>query len=240
MRSPYPQWLSLSALLVVGCGGGQAEPAQAADPSAGSEQYEPREEAEPEDDLQVAGLRGTLSQDEVQMALEPRMLKFANCVAKRTRHVDMIAGGVGLAFVVKTDGSVRSVVLTDSNVGDRVAERCILKVARKIRFPDPHGGEAEFGWSFEVPLDPEVRPAVPWAESDAASVIAEHGAAVSSQCGAGFKVTVYVDTDGSVLAAGVVSQAEADEAALDCVSEAVGTWTFPTPGSYPAKLSFSL
>ena len=238
MRIPKLLPWALSCVPLFACGGGEsAEMATASESSSGADLADSEEEVD--DGVQMEGLRGTLSQDEIQMSLEPRMLKFANCVAKRTGDNETIAGNVGLAFLVSVDGSVGEVKLTRSEVGDRRAERCILKVARKVRFPDPHGGEAEFEWSFEVPADPEVRPPVPWTATEVATVLEEQGDSVRESCGTGYEVTVYVNTDGSVLGAGAVSES-GDEASLDCVSDAVAAWTFPSPGPYPSKVTFPL
>ena len=55
-----------------------------------------------------------------------------------------------------------------------------------------------------------------------------------------FEATVYVATDGSVLAAGVTPPDEAGESDVDCLVSTLKAATLPSPGSWPAKVTFSL
>lgn len=219
-----------------GSSGPEIEEANSAE-SSGAE----RERPEPEDSLSVTGLRGTLSQEEIRKALDPRMPKLSRCVQKRSGDIEWLSGSMHLTFLVAVDGSVASVYPTASTMGDRETERCVLEVAKATRFPRPHGGEAEFSWSFEVPLDSDIREPVPWGQAEASSVLATYGSQVTASCGGGvYGITAYIDTDGKVLAAGAATSDEADADKLDCVTQAVRGWTFMSPGSYPAKLQFSL
>ena len=228
--------LALFALLAA-CGGSQAstEAPESEERASGGE----REEAQ--DSLSISGLRGTLSQDEVQRALEPRMPKFARCVQKRAGELEWLSGSMEFSFLVAEDGTVKSVFPTRSSMGDRDTERCAVEVARATRFPQPHGGEAEFNWSFEVPLDSEVREPIAWGDAEASAVVGEHGREVTDACGAHeYGITAYVDTEGKVVSAGAASAKEASAEQLDCVVEAVRAWSFASPGSYAAKIQFSL
>src|SRR5688500_4303567 len=96
--------LSICPALLSACGGKPVD-APRAEPSSGQE----REHEGEQDSLSVQGLRGTLSQEEVQNALEPRMPKFARCVQKRSDQVEWLSGHVALEFHVKLDGSVATV-----------------------------------------------------------------------------------------------------------------------------------
>jgi len=221
----------------VACGAQAPVEAPEESASSGSE----AEHGEAPDSLSVTGLRGTLSQHEIQGALEPRMLKFSRCVQKRSGDVEWVSGAMAFEFKVALNGQVASVYPRQSSMGDRETERCMLEVAKATRFPPPHGGEAEFGWSLEVPLDSDIRPPVPWSASDVGAVLSERASELSAQCGSGpFDLTAYVDTSGKVVAVGGAVQSEASAAQLDCVTEAVQGWVFPSPGSYAAKLNFQL
>ena len=144
-------------------------------------------------------------------------------------------------FKVALNGSVASVYPKQSSMGDRETERCMLEVAKGTRFPAPHGGEAEFSWSLEVPLDPDIRTPVPWSAVEAGTVLSERAPELSTQCGAGpFDLTAYVDIEGKVVAVGGSAQSEEGAGQLDCVTQAVQGWVFPSPGSYAAKLNFQV
>jgi hypothetical protein len=234
--------LSKSSWLVMWCLAGTACGARApVETPAETESSGAEERTESSDSLSVTGLRGTLSQHEIQGALEPRMLKFSRCVQKRSGDVEWVSGAMAFEFKVGLDGSVASVYPKQSSMGDRETERCMLDVAKSTRFPAPHGGEAEFGWSLDVPLDPEVRAPVPWTAVEAGTVVTERAPELSEQCGSGpFDLTAYVDTTGKVVAVGGAAQSEASAAQLDCVTQAVQGWAFPSPGSYAAKLNFQV
>jgi hypothetical protein len=200
-----------------------------------------REPAEEHDSLSVQGLRGTLSQEEVQGSLEPRMPKFARCVQKRSDQVEWLSGHVSLEFHVKLDGSVASVYPRETSMGDRATERCIEEVARGTRFPAPHGGEADFAWSLDVPLDSSIREPVALGTSDVSEVLTASTPLVQNACGGGsYAVTAYVDPEGKVVAAGASAADEASAAKLDCVAETVQSFVFASPGSYAAKVTFSI
>jgi hypothetical protein len=224
-------------MTLVACG--SSEPASEPEVAESSGHEAAREESP--DELAVSGLKGTLSQDEVQNALEPRMPKFARCVQKRAGAVEWLAGSIELSFRVAVDGSVAAVFPTRSSMGDRDTERCALDVARATRFPKPHGGEAEFTWSFEVPLDGEIRPPVDWGADAAGVFLSEHASQVTASCGPGsYAVTAYVDTEGKVVSAGAAAGSEAEAEQLDCVLEVVRAFSFESPGSYAAKIQFAI
>jgi hypothetical protein len=234
------KYITYGVLLSIGCTtaacGQKAEEAvPAVSESSGSERA-------PEDHggLSISGLRGTLSQDEIQGALEPRMPKLSRCMQKRLGAVEWLSGEVKFQFRVAVDGSVATVYPSQSNMGDRETERCLLEVAKATRFPQPHGGEAEFSWPLEVPPDPEVRPPVPWTLENAGD-LADQVAELKAQCPGGpYSVSAYIDTEGKVVAAGGAARDEASAAQLDCISSAVSAWSFESPGSYAAKLTFDI
>lgn len=229
------KWVGLGALAFSACGAPpKAEPEAAAHAASGAERAQ-----DEGDTMSVAGLRGTLSQHEIQNALEPRMPKFSRCVQKRAGEVEWVSGAVEFQFLVALDGSVKRVFPSQSSMGDRDTERCMLEVAQATRFPPPRGGEAEFAWSLEVPIDPDVREPVSWTAADVQAALVEALPQLKAQCGgSAYQVTAYVDTEGRVVAAGAAAGDEASAAGLDCVAQAVQALSFPSPGSYAAKLSF--
>lgn len=227
-------WLFVG--LVAGCGGASSESStETAAESEGSERPAPRDQQ-----LAVTGLRGTLSQSEIQNALEPRMLKFSRCVQRRSDAVEWLSGKVDLTFHIALDGSVASVFPSASSMGDRETERCIVDVAKSVRFPAPHGGEADFSWPLEVPLDPDVREPVTWDPAQFNEVLLTNAETALASCIGSFAITAYIDPEGHVVAAGASTLEPNDAEKLDCISDAVKTWTFPSPGSYAAKVSFNL
>jgi hypothetical protein len=196
----------------------------------------------PQDDaLAVSGLLGTLSQQEIQGALEPRLPKFLRCATQRRGQVDVLAGALTMRFEIAVDGTVDHVQPAESTLGDRETERCMLEIAKATRFPAPHGGEAEFRWPLELPPDTDVRPPVELLPDPERAPLAAGRAELHARCGGGpVLVTAYVEPTGQVLAAGVAASELATPSELDCVAEGVRAFRFDSPGSYVGKLSFPL
>lgn len=234
-------WL---AVVTAGCGGGdesatEAEGFTAAESTEGDE--EPRE-----DGVQIQGLMGTLNPQDVELALEPKMQRFAQCFASRYGDLELVGGHFQMSFRVGRDGGVEWVFPRRSTVGDRETERCLLDVARRTRFRQPRGGDAaEFNWSLDFDPPDDVRPPFNWDAERAGNTLVELGPEVLSQCRPGgvrarYLVTAYVAPGGNVMAAGAAADAPEAAESLECVSQAIREWELPDPGSYPAKITFVL
>jgi hypothetical protein len=230
--------LSIALILSFGCGGAQTAPT--AVPKAQDTSREEGEETE--DEMEVAGIMGTIPTHLIQERLQPKLTSFQNCLAQRSQEVEFIAGRIELYFRVRLDGSVRAVFPRGSTVGDREAERCIVDIASRTRFPSPRGGgEAEFAWQFEVDPPQDIRQPVAW-ESERVATVVRDKAVSLNHCrkNAHYTVTAYVAPGGTVIAAGVAASASEGPDSLDCVVNEVHSWTMPDPGSYPAKVTFRI
>jgi hypothetical protein len=234
----------LAALVALGalpaCAGasGDATPDEGS-ATAGSE----APEAEPDDGMQIEGTLGTISEAAIQDGIQRNLPRISRCFSDRYDAVEVLGGHMDMAFRIKMDGNVRWVYLRDSTVGDRETERCILNVLSRIQFRRPHGGEAEFVTPLDLDPPEDVRPPVEWQPSRVAELVSTEGAALLERCGAqgqAFHVTAYVAPGGQALAAGAAVETPDVEEPLDCVAEGVRSWTWPDPGSYPAKVSFDL
>ncbi len=242
---PFSIIVAASCALVVGCGSSTPNPVE---PVAQTHVDRHREaiESEPERQVQIEGLMGTISADRVNQAMEPRMDRFLRCFTDRYDAVRVLGGHIEMSFRIHIDGTVRWVYPSTSTIGDRATERCLLDVAGRARFSRPRGGEAEFAYPLDLDTPEDVRPPVSWSSSDITDVLEENGQAVVSSCRprgsrAQFNVTAYVKRGGDVMAAGVsCDDPELSSQVLDCVADAVKSWNMPDPGSYPAKVSFTL
>ncbi|HEY6877991.1 MAG TPA: hypothetical protein VI299_08220, partial [Polyangiales bacterium] len=79
----------------------------------------PESRAPADESLGVSGLLGTLSQREIQGALEPKLPKFLRCATQRLGELDVLAGALTMRFNVAVDGSVAAVQPVESTLGDR-------------------------------------------------------------------------------------------------------------------------
>ena len=229
--------LFFSLSVAIGCGGGSSESTQTTTTTVDRRHEEPP----PDDGSSITGLMGTISQQAVQDTLEPRMESFMHCFETRLAAVQFLGGEIRMAFRIHTDGTVMWVYPAESSLGDRDVETCIVGVAQRAHFPRPHGGEAEFSWGFALDPPGDVRAPVSLASGGIDELVESQENAVRTQCGQGpYHVTAYVQPGGTVLAAGVATDSSDTAAHLDCVASAVRSWTFPDPGSYAGKVSFSL
>ncbi len=228
--------VALTLAFVGGCAGEESTDAPAeVEETSGHERALARN-----DGAQIEGLMGTISSDAVERTMEARMGRFLRCFQRRHEAVEVLGGTIDLAFRVRVDGTVLWVYPRESTIGDRETERCILEAARSARFAPPRGGEAEFAYPLTLDTPPEVRPPLHWDASRVAAKVEENRGEIVD-CGPGpYTVTVYVAPGGQVLAAGASTTDPERADDLDCVARSVSTWSMPDPGSYPAKVTFSL
>ncbi len=231
----------LSILLVIGLAacGGESTDAEETEQSSSSGSERP---AERDDGLAISGLMGTIRQDQVENALNPRLPRFQRCFEQRMGTVELLGGNIRMAFRIHVDGSVAWVYPAESDIGDRDTERCVLEVAQGTRFPQPRGGEAEFQWGFGLDPADDLRPPLNWS-SGSLGRAADQVAALGRQCharGPGHTITAYINPGGEVLAAGGTMPDQDGTDALDCILEGVRGIAMPDPGSYPAKITFTV
>ncbi len=168
------------------------------------------------------------------------------CYTTGLERLDYLSGDVKFYIRVKADGRLHWAFFEQSTIGDRQTEQCMLGVLGDTQWPIPDGGEAEVhtGLGFDAPSG--VRAPSDWSADRVAQAVAQKGDAASAckKHGSGtFQVTAYVGSDhgsGHVLAAGAAAPNAASAPDVDCVLGVVRGMKLPSPGSYPAKVSFSL
>lgn len=191
--------------------------------------------------MDVSGLMGTIPERKILSTLEPKLPRFQRCFFEGSSEVEFIGGAIEFYFRVGLDGGVEWVFLRKSDVGHRATERCLLDQAARARFPEPQGGgAAEFAWGFALdPLD-GVRPPVAWDAERVVEALRE-GSEAFGQCGPGpYVVTAYVAPGGGVLGAGAAAGSYEASQQVDCVVEVVRGLSMPDPGSYAAKVTFTV
>jgi hypothetical protein len=241
IRAPLARCMALVSLglAAASCGGGTAKHAtsktQAAAPAPSPKRKKP---------LAVSGQLGSLDQGKVDQTFNHLMPRFGDCLAQASSRVEFIGGHVKFFVRIGTDGTTKWVYLTESTLGDRDAERCMLGVTRDTQWPPPLEGEGQAQKAFDFDPSPDVRDAVPWGPDRVAKTVSGARGKLG-QCTHGapgrYRATVYVQTNGSALAAGVTPPDERGEnAAVDCMVGIIKNLHFPSPGSWPAKVSFDI
>lgn len=236
--------LALALLCGAGCGA-SAPAARTTLPRARRAAVAPPMRAEPRPVMQTFGLTGSLASDEVRHSLAGSENDFAGCFTRESARLPALGGRVTLSFHVAVDGRVARVHPVESTVGHRDVERCVTDVAQRIRFPRPHGGEADFTWPLEMDPPLGVREPITWDPSRVRSLVRARGRDVLEACGSveprsTIQVTTYVSHSGRVLSSGASTTDPLLADTLDCVARAVRHWRMPHAGSRQAKVTFEL
>jgi outer membrane biosynthesis protein TonB len=187
---------------------------------------------------------GALDAKAVKKNFEAILQKIERCQEERRKEegrLDFLAGDLKLEVRVGEDGRVKSAFLPLSTVGDLKLESCALDAARAASWPRPEGGVTGIASNeFHLPMKGD-REATPWTPDKVASALAS---AALQPCKAGvqgtIELTLYVDTDGKVISAGASRPDPEKPEAAACAVKAVQGLKFPSPGSWPAKVTVPL
>ena len=225
------------ALFLVACGASQPQ-----DTAAPEESGPKSDGGSKSSTLNVQADIGAMNESEVLSTFQKAQGSLMGCFEKGSGRVRFLGGKVRFHIRVDQSGSVKSAHLEDSTLGDRETESCMLGVVRSKTWPSPQGGRegiAETEFAFDPASD--VRAPVDWAPEDAGKNVRSARSALAKcarTAGAGtVKATLYVETDGSVMAVGVSGENAATEEAASCVVSALKEVKFNSPGSYAAKMT---
>jgi len=224
-----------AAIAAAGCGS-TPPPPQAPPPV-----HEETHEARPQ--LKIRGELGSIDPGAVKAAFSRLDDKFMSCQKKGLDRVEVLAGSVKFFLRVGEDGTAKYAYLEESDLGDHDTEQCLIDVVMGASWPKPDGGEAEARYSMELPLE-ATRPPTDWDPDKIARALGKHGEAID-KCKAGssgrFRATMYVGPGGKVLAAGVARSGKDDGDEAECLVNLLEKMKgLPSPGSWPAKVSFGL
>ena len=194
--------------------------------------------------MKMHGDLGLIDKEETDQTLHGLSPAFQKCQTDRLEDVAVLSGAVKFFIRVGENGMARFAYFEASDLGDRVAEKCMLDAITATQFPKPEGGEAEVRYGIELPQHSERVP-----DSWSADKVADAKSAAES-CTSGAsstaQVTAYVVADdtrkkgGKALAVGVAFPEEGSDGKIDCIVKAVKAAKLPSPGSFVAKVSFSL
>jgi hypothetical protein len=227
--------ISLSGLGLSACGG--EPPPKAPEPPKEEEQHEVKPQLKTRSEL------GTVDPGAVKQAFTKLDDKFTDCQKRGLDRVEVLAGGVKFFLRIGEDGTAKWTYLEESDIGDRDTEKCLLDVVMGASWPKPDGGDAEARYTMELPLQ-STRPPSDWGVDKVAKTLGKHGDDID-KCKAGasatFRATMYVGPGGKVLAAGVSASSKDGAEKADCLADVLEKMKgLPSPGSWPAKVSFGL
>lgn len=229
---------SLCALGLVACGGGDAKRPKTSDEAVVEETSEERASG-----MSISSEIGGLNQEAVDRVFAKASNDLRRCLGDGAERVEFLGGDVEFIVKIGSDGRVSHAHLEVSTIGDRATEVCMLDALKRRSWPKPIGGEtgiAQKPFSFDMIND--VRPPTEWSPDSIEEALGEITPKLDD-CRSGkgsFTITMYVDTDGSVMSVGIAHAEDSGESAVDCILGVVKTVSYPSPGSWPAKVTFSL
>jgi hypothetical protein len=193
----------------------------------------------------VRGIEGTLSNFDVKVKFDEHAREFTSCHEKRARKVPMLSGNIEFGIHVMKSGEVSEVDLRTSDVGDRELERCFVEIVRGIKFPPPHGGDANVKYTMMLGPAGKGREPEQWSEGRVQHVAAKLGKDLRQECslerGEAYVITAYVNASGRVVAAGVAGRAISESTRPDCIVQQLASWPMPKPTKKRiAKVTFEL
>jgi hypothetical protein len=229
----------LLALLIGACGGSEPPPKT---PAARMTEEVPRsDEANMLADSEVGGMNA----EKTQAVFNAAASDLKSCFIEGSRRVEFLSGRVHFAVEVDSSGRLSKAYLKDSTLGDRRTEQCMLEALESRKWPKPVGGRVgRADGDFQFDADSEVRLPVAWSVGDIKKGLAKLNkklrACKSSNPSAIYRATLYVDTSGAVLSAGVATPDGEGATASDCVVDVLKQAMMSSPGSWPAKVTFDL
>lgn len=231
--------LALSLCALSACGGSEPSPK-----TPKLNDGAPTAEADDLHGVRTSSEIGGMNEDEVDAVFKKSLPTLEKCLNKGAARVEFLSGSVSFFLKVGSAGKVDQAYLEHSTLGDRETEKCMLSALKSRTWPKPVGGEhglAKKSFDFDSPND--VRPPMDWDPEQAKGALKKLGDKLNECRGNAsgpFEATAYVSTEGSVITASVTPPNEAGEAAVDCLVDALREASFPSPGSWPAKITFSL
>jgi hypothetical protein len=235
--------LSTAALALMplpACAGGSEPMPKAASSVQMSDMNRTSRGADMSADSEVGGM----NEEKTRAVFDAAMADLRHCFAVGSRRVEFLAGTVQFSVEVNASGKLDRAYLKDSTLGDRETERCMLEALSGRTWPKPVGGRighADGGFQFEA--DSSVRPPVDWSGADVEKALAKLRRRIDACKGSSsgpYRATMYVGTKGEVLSIGFAMPRGDDEHAADCLIGVLAKGHYPSPGSWPAKVTFDL
>ncbi|MCB9556142.1 MAG: AgmX/PglI C-terminal domain-containing protein [Deltaproteobacteria bacterium] len=189
-----------------------------------------------DDQMQVSGLLGQLSDSEIQRGLHPLLPKARACYDAQAKTQPFISGQLTLSFSVAQDGQSESVFVVQSTLGSAAVERCVRDELASARFSSPRGGKA----IFQYPLRFDGRFSVEnWQPAMVRQELtAARAKLFSGEPPSGLVITLYVDRRGRMVSAGAAAEAALDDDAADALLAALKRIRFVGAHGRYAKVTY--
>ena len=187
---------------------------------------------------------GALDPHKVTETFSESLGDLQQCLHEGAQRIEFVGGEIGFFLKIDETGRLSHAHAELTTIGDRQTEKCMLDALRDRSWPPPEGGKtglARNSFAFDMPND--VRAPTPW-DGDRVSDTLRDLSDDLDECKSGtngsFTATMYVGTRGEPMGVGMSPPDEDGESAVDCLTEVLLGASYPSPGSWPAKVTFTL
>lgn len=183
---------------------------------------------------------GGLNEEAMNRAFQSLDSPIQACFDEATGRNPAIGGRFTMKLRIGPDGRARWAYLSETALGDRTLERCILDMAREKRWPKPVGGDGLAERAYEIdPRSPAKELEEKWVKPAVAKARTHAYKCRKKGLRGRVTVTAWLAPNGKVLGAGITPPNERFEEVADCVAEAVAKVRFGKVGRR-MRLSFEL
>lgn len=193
--------------------------------------------------MTVQAEEGTLDQGEVDRALQRAWRSMQSCYDRAGGTQRYVGGQVLLRFLVSSTGQVSDILVIENGLGNYAVERCLVVEGRRITFSPPKGGRtAQFEYPIRFQSSGEMA-VVDWQPESVRTQIGAQSATLASCPSLGrdeVTAIVYIEPNGDVGSAGLVSAGPIDPQGGVCALEQVRKWRFSGEAGHVVRTSFSL
>lgn len=229
---------AIAALAFTACGPDKPADEPKTETESNNDDYDPTE------GISAMAEVGALPEEQAVAAFKSSFPAIQDCFIDGAQRVEFLGGEIALSVQVNQAAEAEYVFARQSTLGDRATEECMIRALKQASWPAPVGGlvgVAENSFAFEMTGD--VRPPVVMDQEQLSDMLAENAEAIADCKGSSYgsyTATVYVDSNGRAMSAGIAPSSKEGEANSNCLVDVLQHATYPSPGSWAGKVTFRL
>lgn len=188
---------------------------------------------------------GSLDPDAMDRAFRMRLPDMQLCIEPAFAKSTAVSGKLAYTLRVGENGKAKYAHITESSLGDRDAERCVIDLFMKATWPAAVDGDGVVSHNATFEPSDWTRPEA-WSPAKVQPVLrsAKRFAKCAQSGNGSWQITAYIAKDqaagsGKLLAAGGAHSERDGGETLDCLLGELGDVKFPMPSSEVAKVTFS-
>jgi hypothetical protein len=185
---------------------------------------------------------GGLNEEAVAKSFERMNDAVQTCFAQGTTKISALGGHVKMKIRIDQKGALKWAYMSESTLGDRDTEKCLLDAARAKSWPLPIGGDGLAERAYDVDPPSPVKDLDPKKFKIALALVGKETAKCRKKgtWGTVFRTTAYLRYDGMPVAVGMAPPNDKGEEVIDCMVKIIKKIKFGGIGRRMGKLAFEL